>query len=223
MRTVAMPLSLRQRPRPYCRRRRESCRIAPLRRDGVDGGDWSDDLEVHAASSLDRSRRTPVSAAAEGRRLHAEVTRLRSQRTRPLSSASVPVGRPASGHRYETRWPRGLTVELPRDSRLQRYSPVNPGHGLPSSSLPARLPPCNALPPSSFLLLETGLLEYGIQGTGRDIQTLLASHGDGPWLALMFVLPMTSASSRQAPSILFKKPDQFADLHAFLNVTRAAV
>jgi len=39
----------------------------------------------------------------------------------------------------------------------------------------------------------------------------------------MFVLPMTSASSRQAPSILFKKPDQFADLHALLNVTRAAV
>jgi len=39
----------------------------------------------------------------------------------------------------------------------------------------------------------------------------------------MLLLPMAAASSRQPPSVLRKKPNQFPDLHAPAGIISAAV
>ncbi len=77
------------------------------------------------------------------------------------------------------------------------HSPASQGHGHPSSSRPAQQPPCTASLPSSFLLLEASLPEYGIQRTRRHVRTPLARNGNGSRLARVFVLPVTAAGSSQ--------------------------
>src|SRR5215467_9785716 len=64
------------------------------------------------------------SAAAVGRRLHAEVTRLRLQRTRPPSSAVEQAGHPASARRCEIQSLLESAAGLPPESRQLPRTPA---------------------------------------------------------------------------------------------------
>src|SRR5262249_49786725 len=184
------------------------CRRAPA---------WPFPSDCHSRGAprhdLFRPSLTSVSAAAEGRRLHAEVTRLPLRRTRPPSSAVGLGGHPASSRRCQIRHLRVLAARPPLASRRLPHTPANLRHVRPNSFHRARPPPYTASSPSLLLPLKTSLLQYGIQGSRRNIQAWLAGNRDGARLGPVFVLAVATPSSRQPPTTLPKKPGHPSPLH----------
>src|SRR5882724_330979 len=163
------------------------------------------------------ARITPVSAAAEGRRLHAEVMRPRPRRSHPRSSAPEPASRPPSARQCEALWPRGSVAALPSGSRLPLHTPGGPARELPNSSPPAPRPPYSA----SFAtpgLLQACLLQDRVQRARRHVQARLPGHCNRTRLVRVLVLAVAATRPRQPPSILLEQPHQFADLHSSADV-----